>query len=90
MSGREVYFNDGWVFMNKCPNSDVLGNTEKLNKKQQGVTSTNLQYDDHYDNDTDDEYADDDDDDAAAAAACLLYTSPSPRDRHRSRMPSSA
>ena len=27
---------------------------------------------------------------AAAAAACLLYTSPSPRDRTRSRMPSSA
>ena len=24
------------------------------------------------------------------AAGCLLYTSPSPRDRHRSRMPSSA
>ena len=27
---------------------------------------------------------------AAAASACLLYTSPSPRDRTRSRMPSSA
>ena len=27
---------------------------------------------------------------AAEAAACLLYTSPSPRDRTRSRMPSSA
>ena len=27
---------------------------------------------------------------AAAAATCLLYTSPSPRDRTRSRMPSSA
>ena len=27
---------------------------------------------------------------AAAADACLLYTSPSPRDRTRSRMPSSA
>ena len=27
---------------------------------------------------------------AAAAKACLLYTSPSPRDRTRSRMPSSA
>ena len=26
----------------------------------------------------------------AEAAACLLYTSPSPRDRTRSRMPSSA
>ena len=26
----------------------------------------------------------------AAAVACLLYTSPSPRDRTRSRMPSSA
>ena len=26
----------------------------------------------------------------AQAAACLLYTSPSPRDRTRSRMPSSA
>ena len=26
----------------------------------------------------------------AAAMACLLYTSPSPRDRTRSRMPSSA
>ena len=25
-----------------------------------------------------------------AAAACLLYTSPSPRDRQKSRMPSSA
>ena len=40
---------------------------------------------------------DDDDDDASfdaapprAHAACLLYTSPSPRDRTRSRMPSSA
>ena len=29
-------------------------------------------------------------DHAAAAIACLLYTSPSPRDRTRSRMPSSA
>ena len=28
--------------------------------------------------------------DAAAAKACLLYTSPSPRDRSLSRMPSSA
>ena len=28
--------------------------------------------------------------DQAALAACLLYTSPSPRDRTRSRMPSSA
>ena len=28
--------------------------------------------------------------DAAQAWACLLYTSPSPRDRTRSRMPSSA
>ena len=28
--------------------------------------------------------------DAAQAFACLLYTSPSPRDRTRSRMPSSA
>ena len=28
--------------------------------------------------------------DAAQLAACLLYTSPSPRDRTRSRMPSSA
>ena len=27
---------------------------------------------------------------AALSAACLLYTSPSPRDRTRSRMPSSA
>ena len=27
---------------------------------------------------------------AGAARACLLYTSPSPRDRTRSRMPSSA
>ena len=27
---------------------------------------------------------------AARALACLLYTSPSPRDRTRSRMPSSA
>ena len=27
---------------------------------------------------------------ATAAAACLLYTSPSPRDRQKSRMPSSA
>ena len=27
---------------------------------------------------------------AAATMACLLYTSPSPRDRTRSRMPSSA
>ena len=27
---------------------------------------------------------------AAAAERCLLYTSPSPRDRTRSRMPSSA
>ena len=26
----------------------------------------------------------------ASVAACLLYTSPSPRDRTRSRMPSSA
>ena len=29
-------------------------------------------------------------DPAAEASACLLYTSPSPRDRTRSRMPSSA
>ena len=29
-------------------------------------------------------------DNMEAAAACLLYTSPSPRDRTRSRMPSSA
>ena len=29
-------------------------------------------------------------DDLATAQACLLYTSPSPRDRTRSRMPSSA
>ena len=28
--------------------------------------------------------------DAGASGACLLYTSPSPRDRTRSRMPSSA
>ena len=28
--------------------------------------------------------------DSAAVSACLLYTSPSPRDRTRSRMPSSA
>ena len=28
--------------------------------------------------------------DAALSGACLLYTSPSPRDRTRSRMPSSA
>ena len=27
---------------------------------------------------------------AALIAACLLYTSPSPRDAHESRMPSSA
>ena len=27
---------------------------------------------------------------AAAATSCLLYTSPSPRDAHESRMPSSA
>ena len=27
---------------------------------------------------------------AAASAACLLYTSPSPRDKRQSRMPSSA
>ena len=35
---------------------------------------------------------DDDDDDKVAndAVTCLLYTSPSPRDRTRSRMPSSA
>ena len=26
----------------------------------------------------------------SACGGCLLYTSPSPRDRHRSRMPSSA
>ena len=30
------------------------------------------------------------DHDAAATTGCLLYTSPSPRDRTRSRMPSSA
>ena len=30
------------------------------------------------------------DDVASVAGACLLYTSPSPRDRTRSRMPSSA
>ena len=30
------------------------------------------------------------DGDKASARACLLYTSPSPRDKHRSRMPSSA
>ena len=30
------------------------------------------------------------DDAAAASTACLLYTSPSPRDRQKSRMPSSA
>ena len=29
-------------------------------------------------------------DDAGLTSACLLYTSPSPRDRTRSRMPSSA
>ena len=29
-------------------------------------------------------------DDACASLFCLLYTSPSPRDRTRSRMPSSA
>ena len=28
--------------------------------------------------------------DVAAALGCLLYTSPSPRDRQKSRMPSSA
>ena len=28
--------------------------------------------------------------DAAYSYICLLYTSPSPRDKHRSRMPSSA
>ena len=27
---------------------------------------------------------------ALLSKSCLLYTSPSPRDRHRSRMPSSA
>ena len=32
----------------------------------------------------------DDDDDFAEEDDCLLYTSPSPRDRQKSRMPSSA
>ena len=33
---------------------------------------------------------DDDDDDDDGGGGCLLYTSPSPRDRQKSRMPSSA
>ena len=32
----------------------------------------------------------DDDDDEVLTQFCLLYTSPSPRDRQKSRMPSSA
>ena len=31
-----------------------------------------------------------DDDEVASIVSCLLYTSPSPRDRQKSRMPSSA
>ena len=52
-------------------------------------------YDDGYDDDDDggDDDGDDDDgddDDYDDGDDCLLYTSPSPRDRHASRMPSSA
>ena len=36
------------------------------------------------------EYLDENDVDRIAVNFCLLYTSPSPRDRTRSRMPSSA
>ena len=50
-----------------------------------------------FDNDDDDQESDDgnwtDDDDVqydGDGATCLLYTSPSPRDRQKSRMPSSA
>ena len=49
-------------------------------------------FDDEPATDSGDEFADDFDDAEASAGAnpCLLYTSPSPRDRTRSRMPSSA
>ena len=40
--------------------------------------------------DEDDDDDDDDDDAADGAEGCLLYTSPSPRDKRQSRMPSSA
>ena len=42
--------------------------------------------DDDDDDDTDDDHDDDHDDDTD----CLLYTSPSPRDKRQSRMPPSA
>ena len=42
-------------------------------------------FDDSYDSDDDD-----DDDDEDDIGNCLLYTSPSPRDKRQSRMPSSA
>ena len=49
--------------------------------------------DDTHDDDTDDAHDDDetdDDNDHKNDSYCLLYTSPSPRDMRRSRMPSSA
>ena len=46
--------------------------------------------DDDTDDDTDDDHDDDDTDDDHDHKTCLLYTSPSPRDRQKSRMPSSA
>ena len=67
--------------------SEVTGLRGELKTSELEVscwTSCGAQWGDD-DDDYDDGGGDDDDDDG-----CLLYTSPSPRDRHRSRMPSSA
>ena len=55
----------------------------------------NHDYDEETDADTDNDTGDDTDDDINThivvwSVYCLLYTSPSPRDKRQSRMPSSA